>query len=124
MRLGKAARPAAHDAREPRRVDDLLGSKFDTEATSSAPTLQYRQGDLFDPLVGLAVIAPSDKQHGTAAFVGRNQVVLCACHGESRGQLSDSDASLIFHFISEFGSATVPIALRYPLISASGVSSC
>jgi hypothetical protein len=123
MRLGKAARPAAHDAREPRRVDDLLGSKFDAEATLSAPTFQYRQGDLFDPLVGLPVIGPFDRQHGTAAFVGRNRTVLCACHGEPRGQLSDNDADLISHFISEFGPVIDPIALRYPLGSAAARSS-
>ena len=78
MGSAEAARPAAPDAREPRRVDDLLGSKFDTEANLPAPNFQYRQGDLFDPLIGLSVIGPFDRQHGTAAFVGRNRTVRCA----------------------------------------------
>lgn len=124
----EAARPAAPDAREPRRVDDLLGSKIDVEAKLSAPTFQYRQGDLVAPLIGLPLIGPFDKQHGTIAFVGRNRVVMCACHNERRGQLSDNDADLISPFALDFEPMLEPIALRYPLSASAGglvgASSC
>jgi hypothetical protein len=120
---GKAARLAAHDAREPRRVDDLPGGEIHTEAKVSVPTFQYRQGDLFDPLIGLSVIGPFDRQHSTTAFVGPNRTVRCTCHGEPRGLLSDNDADLISRFICEFGPLMEPIALRYPLGSAAGTRS-
>ena len=51
MRPAEAARPAAVN-REPRRFDDLLGGKIETEAKPPAKTLQERRGTIRAELSG------------------------------------------------------------------------
>ena len=70
-----------------------------------------RQCDLFDPLIGLLVVMPYDRRHGTHAFIGPNRTLCCACHGAYRGRLPECEATRITRHIDEFGTPTVPFTL-------------
>jgi len=76
-----------------------------------------RQCDLFDSLVGLAVVTQHRAGHGTLAFVGANHKLRCSWCGDDRGQLSEADANLIANAIPEFGTLDVPIALRHSVLT-------
>jgi hypothetical protein len=87
------------------------------ECPPNTETLFPRQCDLFDPLIGLQVVLPHDRQHGTGAFIGQNRTLCWARCGADRGHLPAAEASLIANAIHEFGTPTVPIALRHSVFT-------